>query len=274
MPKIIYGTAWKKDKTKELVLKALELGYRGIDTACQKRHYNELGVGDAVKTFIQSHEGMKREDLFIQTKFTSIGGHDLKDLPYNLNSSFEDQVFQSFSKSKENLGVTFVDSYVLHSPMRDLKETLSVWSAMEHLVTKGEVKQLGISNCYDLDYLKALCSSVKIKPSIVQNRFYGDTNFDGSLRSWLKTQGIYYQSFWTLTGNRFLLESKELINITKEVHGKTPEQILLRYVMDLDIVPLTGTKSEKHMKDDLEILNMKLSQSHIESINKFISKYY
>ncbi|MBW1609002.1 MAG: aldo/keto reductase, partial [Deltaproteobacteria bacterium] len=74
MPRIIYGTAWKKDRTGDLVVKAIQTGFRGIDTACQPKHYNEALVGTALQR-LKSH-CIEREELFLQTKFTPLSGQD------------------------------------------------------------------------------------------------------------------------------------------------------------------------------------------------------
>ncbi len=99
MPRIIYGTAWKKGRTADLVVKAIQAGFRGIDTACQPKHYNEPLVGAALH-MLKNH-GIERETLFLQTKFTSLSGQDLRQVPYDKNSPIESQVAQSFEASKK-----------------------------------------------------------------------------------------------------------------------------------------------------------------------------
>jgi diketogulonate reductase-like aldo/keto reductase len=75
---MFYGTAWKKQHTADLVTKALKTGFRAIDTACQPKHYNEPGVGQGIQ-----ESGVPRDQLFIQTKFTSLNGQDPTNIPYN-----------------------------------------------------------------------------------------------------------------------------------------------------------------------------------------------
>jgi aryl-alcohol dehydrogenase-like predicted oxidoreductase len=91
MPRLIYGTAWKKDATTELVTKAVLAGFHGIDTACQPKHYQEPLVGRALAQLHQNH-GIPREDLFLQTKFTSLDGQDPNNIPYDPNAALPDQV--------------------------------------------------------------------------------------------------------------------------------------------------------------------------------------
>lgn len=85
--KIIYGTAWKKDRTSEYVINAVNSGFRMIDTACQPKHYNEAGVGNALNYLYQDGT-IKRQDIFLQTKFTSVHGQDPTKYVYALGSLF------------------------------------------------------------------------------------------------------------------------------------------------------------------------------------------
>src|SRR4051794_10923231 len=92
VPSFLYGTAWKEDRTASLVRLALQAGFRGIDTANQRRHYHEAGVGEAVAAFV-AEGGATREELFLQTKFTSVGGQDHR-LPYDPQADPATQVRQ------------------------------------------------------------------------------------------------------------------------------------------------------------------------------------
>src|SRR6185436_15451405 len=168
MPQLIYGTAWKKERTEALVTQALRAGFRGIDTACQPKHYHEPGVGAALAASLQ--DGLTREQIYLQTKFTPLSGQDPKRIPYDANATLPEQVAQSFAVSLRNLQTSYLDALVLHSPLPREAETLQVWTAMETLVDAGGVKRIGISNCYSLKTLEALYRESRIKPSVVQNR--------------------------------------------------------------------------------------------------------
>lgn len=263
MPALLYGTAWKKDRTAELVEKAVLLGFRGIDTACQPKHYSESGVGQALKSL--AARGLGREHLFLQTKFTSVDGQDPARVPYDPDAPLAEQVAQSFAASQKNLGTDFVDSLVLHSPMRTFAETRAVWNAMEAVRGAGGARALGVSNCYDLDVLRALYDAAAVKPSVLQNRFYAGSGYDVELRAFCRGHGIRYQSFWTLTANPHLLGSPAVQGPARRL-GKTPAQVLFRYLHQQGVVPLTGTTSEKHMKEDLDILDFELSSGDLDAI--------
>src|SRR6267378_5157440 len=202
-PRIIYGTAWKKTRTEDLVARAIRQGFRGIDTACQPKHYYEPGVGAAVSACL--NEGLRREELYLQTKFTPLAGQDPEQIPYDSQARLAEQVAQSFQTSTRNLRTSQVDCLVLHSPLSDDKKMREVWQAMELIFDGGGARQLGISNCYSLEYLESLCRSARVPPAVVQNRFYSETDYDRDIRAFCRQQRIIYQSFWTLTANPHIL---------------------------------------------------------------------
>ncbi len=268
MPKLIYGTAWKKERTSSLVEAALRSGFRGIDTACQPKHYNEAGVGEALQTLMA--EGLAREELFIQTKFTPLDGQDPNSVPYEKDAPLPQQIAQSFEISLTNLRVDYIDSYLLHSPLFPFSRLITAWQAMEDIVLKGGAKQLGISNCYELGTLKRLYDEAKIKPAVLQNRFYADTGYDVELRAFCNEHNIRYQSFWSLTANPHLLGSEAVLRAAMK-RSLEPVQIFYAYLMAKGIVPLDGTTSLEHMKDDLAVFDLHLTSEEIFSIDTLVA---
>src|SRR5438309_11924221 len=164
---IMYGTAWKEDRTRALVLKAMATGFRAFDTANQRKHYVEEEVGAAVRTAIASGT-VTRQDLFLQTKFTYQHGQDYR-LPCDPDCDLIPQVRQSIASSLEHLGVTRIDSYILHGPSRSsgLRQAdWQTWRAMDDAVDGGLVGLLGISNV-SVDQLDTLLGGVRIRPAFV-----------------------------------------------------------------------------------------------------------
>lgn len=263
MPWIIYGTAWKKDRTADLVVKAIQAGFKGIDTACQPKHYDEPLVGVALQRL--KDYGIKRETLFVQTKFTPLDGHDPRKVPYNKKSPIDSQITQSFEVSTKNLQTEYVDSLVLHSPMSSHTLLMKAWNAMECIQKAGGAHQLGISNCYNTEVMEQLYADANVKPAVVQNRFYQQTGYDADLRNWCSNHGVIYQSFWTLTANPHILDSDIMKNIAKK-YKKTEVQIFFRYLHQSGIVPLTGTCSEQHMKEDLNVFDFELSSDNLMKV--------
>ena len=268
MPRLLYGSAWKKERTAKLVELALRSGFRGVDTACQPKHYNEAGVGEALA--VAFSKGLaKRSEIYVQTKFTPLGGQDLDNVPYDPKASISRQVLQSFEASLRNLRVAHIDGLVLHSPYPEDKDTREAWRAMEGLFEEGRVRQLGVSNCYEPWRLENLWKEARIKPAVIQNRFRAKTRFDRDIRAFCKDNGLVYQSFWTLTANGELLAAPTLVHLAAQ-YGRSPAQLFFRYLTQRDIVCLTGTSSKDHMEQDLAIFDFRLSKAECESLDALL----
>src|SRR5215470_8787885 len=192
VPLIMYGTAWKEDRTQALTLEAIATGFRAFDTANQRKHYVEEEVGAAVRTAIASGT-VTQEDLFLQTKFTYQHGQDHR-LPYDPICDLTTQVRQSIASSLEHLGVARIDSYILHGPSR--RSGLSqadweTWRAMEDAADEGLVGLLGISNIA-VDQLKALLCGARIRPAFVQNRCLVRASWDHDIYTLCQKENIIY----------------------------------------------------------------------------------
>jgi diketogulonate reductase-like aldo/keto reductase len=267
MPVLIYGTAWKKERTAELVALALEAGFRGVDTAGQPKHYDEAGVGAGLAVAFE--RGLRRKEVFVQTKFSPPGAHDPLRIPYDPHARPSEQVAQSFASSLHNLQTDYVDSLVLHSPLATNQRTLEVWHAMESLVDRGSVRRIGISNCYDLDDLRFLHDHSRVKPVVVQNRFHAQTGYDREIRAFCADHGMKYQSFWTLTANPDVLAHQQVRAIAA-AHRRTPAQVLFRFLIHGGTVPLTGTKTLAHMREDLAVCEFDLDPLERSTIDALL----
>ena len=258
-PRFIYGTAWKEDRTEALVRLALDAGFRAIDTANQRKHYFEAGVGAAIA-------GVPRSELWLQTKFTYARGQDHR-LPYDPKASFTDQVNQSFASSLEHLGTDDVVSYVLHGPELNHGLTagdLEVWRAMEALHASGQAKQLGVSNV-EADQLAKLVAVAKVPIAYVQNRCYASTGWDADVRALCRQHGIAYQGFSLLTANRRELQRPLVDEIAMRL-GVPRETVVFRFAMQVGMLPLTGTSNSQHMRDDLRAHEITLTEADVHAI--------
>lgn len=256
-----YGTAWKEDRTEALVTLALQAGFRAIDTANQRKHYYEAGVGAAL-----AKVGIPRDQLFLQTKFTHLPGQDQR-LPYDPKAPVTAQVQQSFESSLEHLQTDYVDSLVLHGPSAQYglaPQDVEAWRAMEGLCESGRARRIGISNV-STDQLEQLCSLARIAPSFVQNRCYATTGWDAHTRSVCRARGIGYQGFSLLTANRSLLQ-RPLVDAIMTRAGMTREQVVFAFAMQVGMIPLTGTSSAEHMQADLAVLGKQLSDQDVRAI--------
>jgi len=264
IPSFMYGTAWKKEATSSLVQSAVESGFEAIDTANQLIHYEEARVGDALQAL--GEKGIPREKLFLQTKFTPVNGQDHR-TAYNASADLATQVRQSFDSSLSHLHTECLDSYVLHGPYsrRGLgREDREVWAAMEGLYESGRTKMIGISNVVP-DQLVQLCEQAAVMPMVVQNRCYAALGWDQEVREICRAHGIVYQGFSLLTANREFLVDPEIRTIAARL-GTGPAQVLFRFAMMIGILPLTGTTSLQHMKEDLAAEQLELSKQEIRRI--------
>ena len=258
-PLIMYGTAWKEDRTQALVLEAIAAGFRAFDTANQRKHYVEEEVGSAVRAAIASGT-VTREDLFLQTKFTYQHGQDYR-LPYDPDCDLTTQVRQSIASSLEHLGVTRIDSYILHGPSKSSglgQADWQTWRAMEDAVDGGLVGLLGISNV-SVDQLDTLLGGVRIRPAFVQNRCLARAGWDAQMRAICQTHDIIYQAFSLLSGNRQVLLQPRVTEIADR-HNKSVPQVVYRFALQLGMLPLTGTTDGAHMRHNLGIFDFALTR--------------
>ncbi|KAK0725160.1 NADP-dependent oxidoreductase domain-containing protein [Lasiosphaeris hirsuta] len=149
---LIFGTAWKEDRTAELIREVLLVSFRAVDTANYPTGYNEPLTGD---------------DLFIQTKFTPLPGVD--------------------EQSFKHLKVDYLDALSLHTPLKDEDDNMKAWKVFETYVP-DRVRRLGVSN-FSLAQLVKVYEAATIKPEMVQNCFYKETCFDPGVRAFCQDKG-------------------------------------------------------------------------------------
>ncbi|MBM4132553.1 MAG: aldo/keto reductase [Nitrospira sp.] len=264
MPSFMYGTAWKKDATAQLVEQAVAAGFRAIDTANQLIHYQEALVGEALLALAQ--QGIPRERLFLQTKFTPVNGQDHR-TPYDAKADLTTQVKQSFASSLAHLHTTYLDSYVLHGPYQRYglgAADWEVWAAIEGLYASGKTKMIGISNV-TAEQLDQLCVRAAHKPMVVQNRCYASLGWDKEVREICRTQGIVYQGFSLLTANRAVLIEPEVRAIAQRL-ATGVAQVIFRFAMQIGMLPLTGTTNPQHMLEDLQAEQLALTPEEVRLI--------
>ncbi len=261
---MIYGTAWKESATARLTIEAVTAGFCGIDTANQKKHYREDFVGEALLAL--KRDGIFREDLFLQSKYTYQEGQDHR-LPYDPEDDLGAQVRSSFASTLKNLHTDYLDSYLLHGPSSSAGMTdddWQVWDAMETLCKSGQTRMIGVSNV-GLHHLKTLCKNATLKPKIVQNRCYAVLGWDREVREYCLANQIVYQGFSLLTANPQVVLDPRVAVIAKSLNV-TPQQVIFRFAGQIGILPLTGTTDPRHMKEAVEIKKINLSAAEIKII--------
>jgi diketogulonate reductase-like aldo/keto reductase len=261
----LYGTAWKEDRTQALTALSLRTGFRGIDTANQRRHYFEEGVGRGLASAYRAGV-VTRADLFLQTKFTYRPGQDHR-LPYDPAADLSTQVAQSMSSSLEHLGTDYVDSYVLHGPASGHGWTdydTEVWVAMVKERDVGRTRLLGVSNV-SLRHLEQMAATGAETPAFVQNRCFARAGWDRDVRAFCMDRKIVYQGFSLLTANPEVLRHPLVAGLA--ARGKaTPAQVVFRFAQAVGMLPLTGTTDAGHMKEDLASRDLALSADEARAI--------
>jgi len=264
VPSFMYGTAWKKEATTQLVQLAVAAGFTAIDTANQLIHYQEDLVGNALLALAQ--QGIARDRLFLQTKFTPTNGQDHR-TPYDASADLTTQVIQSFNSSLAHLHTDYLDSYVLHGPYQ--RQGLGaadqeVWAAIEALYRSGKTKMIGISNV-TAEQLAQLCAEAIVKPMVVQNRCYAAFGWDKEVREICRAHGIIYQGFSLLTANQGIFAEPAIRAIAQRL-GAGLAQVVFRFAMQVGMLPLTGTTNPQHMKDDLQAEQFTLTAEDMQVI--------
>ena len=266
IPSFMYGTAWKEEATAHLVQLAVASGFRAIDTANQLIHYQEVLVGEALQTLRK--EGIERDTLFLQTKFTSADGQDHR-TPYDASADLTTQVRQSFESSLTHLctrvcglSMSYTDRIRGGAWGRRIGRCGRPW---KDLYQSGKTKMIGISNVTAAQLSQSFVNRRIVKPMVVQNRCFAALGWDKEVREICQAHGIIYQGFSLLTANRGVLADPEIRAIARRLSASTA-QVIFRFAMQIGMLPLTGTTSQQHMKEDLQAEQLALSTEEIQRI--------
>jgi len=265
IPDFLYGTAWKEDRTAALTELAIRSGFRAIDTANQRKHYFEAAVGEGLASVYRARL-VTRADLFLQTKFTYQDGQDRR-LPYDPAATLSVQVAQSMASSLEHLCTDHVDSFVLHGPASNshwTTEDFETWQAMIKERDAGRTRLLGVSNI-SLAQLQQMARAHVEPPEFVQNRCYASRGWDREVRAFCRERNIIYQGFSLLTANQQVLRHPTIATLAVEINA-TPAQIIFAFARQIGMLPLTGTSSAEHMKQDLASLSLELPPDAVNAI--------
>jgi diketogulonate reductase-like aldo/keto reductase len=265
IPDFLYGTAWKEARTAALTELAIRSGFRAIDTANQRKHYFEAGVGEGLAAVYRAGI-VTRADVFLQTKFTYQDGQDHR-LPYDPAATLSVQVAQSMASSLEHLGTDHVDSFVLHGPSSHshwTTEDFETWQAMIKERDAGRTRLVGVSNI-SLAQLQQMARAHAEPPAFVQNRCYGNRGWDREVRAFCRERNIIYQGFSLLTANVQVLRHPAITALATEINA-TPAQLIFAFASAVGMLPLTGTSSVEHMRQDLESRALELPPEAVNAI--------
>ncbi|KAI0453556.1 NADP-dependent oxidoreductase domain-containing protein [Xylaria acuta] len=257
IPRILYGTARRKQDRHSQVLAALQHGYCGIDTANSRLFHHEVEDGQALANFLLGNP-TARGDIFIQSKYAP-PSEQAEPWPYAIADDATVRVFKSVLRSAADIGVDVIDAFLLHVPLSSLIGTLEVWHALESIVERGGVRYLGIANV-TIHGLQQLFEHADVKPAVVQNWFRKTNGYDREVVAFCREHGIVYQIFGV-----FDEQNRELLNCNpvKRRSGSTvsPYQALLQILFrvaafqGLQLCILDGTSSVQHMSENIEAVD-------------------
>ena len=226
----------------QAVSDALAAGYRLIDTAAA--YFNEAAVGEAVRK-----SGIPREELFITTK---LWNEDIR----------KERVEQAFEKSLENLGLDYIDLYLIHWPAQGFEKA---WKVMEELYNKGKIKAVGVSN-FQIHHLKELEKVSLLKPMV--NQIESNPVFNNQdLINYCKNENILVEAWSPLGGTgTTILGLPELESLGKK-YSKSPAQIVIKWHLQRGLVPLPKSVHRERIFSNIDVYDFTLDSRDIELIN-------
>ncbi|MFE5430480.1 aldo/keto reductase [Peribacillus simplex] len=247
MPQLGFGVFKVKNgnETVESVKKAIEVGYRAIDTAAI--YENEEGVGQAIREC-----GVPREELFITSKV------------WNTEQGYE-TTLQAFDDSLNRLGLEYLDLYLIHWPGKD--KYLETWRALEKLYKDGKVKSIGVSN-FHVHHLENLLANSEVKPVVNQIELHPLLT-QAEIRDYCAKHEIKVES-WSPLGRGNLLEEPTINHIAKK-HGKSSAQVLIRWHLQHDLVVIPKSITPSRIEENAEVYDFSLSlneMNQIDALNK------
>jgi diketogulonate reductase-like aldo/keto reductase len=249
MPVLGLGT-WQitGKKAEEVIQSALGIGYRHIDTAAA--YHNESDIGKALKV-----SGVPREDIFITTKL------------WNSDHGYR-KTIAAFEKSLQNLGLDYVDLYLIHWPVGN--SYIETWTAMEELLASGKCRAIGVSN-FTIRHLETLMKQSSTVPAVNQVEF-SPYLYQKALLDYCNSKGIQLEAYSPLTrGNK--LDNPALSSIAAK-YGKSPAQVLIRWSLQSGLVVIPKASSLKHLKENAAVFDFELSKEDMKTLNSFDEKLH
>ncbi len=247
MPPIGYGVfrMTNLEECENAVVQAIKTGYRLIDTAAA--YENETAVGRAINRVIA--EGIvRREELFVTTKLW-------------VTDTCYERAKEGFRRSLDRLGLDYVDLYLIHQPYNDY---YGAWRALEELYEEGCVKSIGVDN-FTQDRMADFLFFNRIKPAVnmIECNAYFQREEE---RIYLEQQNILMQAWSPLAaGKEDLFTNQILCSIAKN-HQKSVAQIVLRWLVQRNIVPVVKSANPARMKENLDIFDFILSEEEMKQM--------
>jgi diketogulonate reductase-like aldo/keto reductase len=248
IPIMGFGTAeLEGDTAEKSVLEALRIGYRLIDTS--PNYQNETDVGNAIQEALDSF--LSRDDLYLVTKI------EPEDMSLN-------NVEQSLMRSLNRLNLEYVDLLIIHAPSDSASINLETWKGLENVYETGKTKGIGVSN-FNSEQLEFLVENGEIKPAINQIEFRPG-KLNNEIVKTCKNHGICVMSYSPI--KELKQDSKKSLEQLSVKYDKSPEQIVLRWAIEKNTIPIPRSQNKKHIKENTEIFEFSLTTDEIKLIDE------
>lgn len=241
-----------QEQTKDAVVNAIQAGYRHIDTA--QSYMNETEVGEGIKA-----SGIDRSELFVTTKV------------WIENVNYEDTL-KSIERSLERLQLDYIDLVLIHQPYNDVYGS---WKALEELQENGKIKAIGVSN-FGVDRVVDLGIHNKVQPQVNQIEINPFHQQEDEVQS-LQKEGVLVEAWAPFAEGKNNLFSNETLQNIGDKYGKSIAQVVLRWLVERDIVVLAKSVNPERMKQNLDIFDFELTdedKSQIATLDSNDSQFF
>lgn len=238
----IMQSIWNRELS-DSICGAFKMGYRLIDTSAA--YHNEEAIGRAVKK-----SGVPREELFIQTRITN-------------RQQYNHAVRESFFCSLKNLGVEYVDMYMIHWPVTDIY--LDTWREMEKLYREGYIRNLGVANCHQ-HHLEDILKICEVRPVLNQVEVH-PLFTQKPLINYCKSEGIQVEAYSPIAQNNDRLRNSKKIKNIASNHGKSLQQVVLRWHIQNGVIPVPRSTNINRLASNINVFDFSLTEEEMKIID-------